>query len=289
MQNLSRMDWEDLRTAAALAHAGTFAGAAAKLGVDATTVARRIARLEAAFPAPLFHAVDGRRRPTAQGVEILAHVEAMSAHAAAIRSVAPGEGGISGHIRIAATASICDRILAPHAADLLGDRPGLTLTILASDANVDFSRYETDMAIRLARPERGGFIIRRLASIPLALYEPAEPRTEAETIVCAYPDHLDATPETRELDRIGMKAKARFYSNSASAIRSVLGSGRAAAILPALGDDPDDAPSLRRAEIGGHREAWLLIQPHLKKDAAARLVASWISGCFDKALAAPRD
>ena len=41
------MDWDDLKVAAALARSGTYAGAAAETGLDATTVARRIARLEA--------------------------------------------------------------------------------------------------------------------------------------------------------------------------------------------------------------------------------------------------
>ena len=59
MTDIARLDWEDLKIAAALAHAGTYAGAADELGVDATTVARRIARLEKSFAAPLFHAVDG--------------------------------------------------------------------------------------------------------------------------------------------------------------------------------------------------------------------------------------
>lgn len=277
MRDIAGLDWEDLRVAAALARAGTFAGAAAELGLDATTVARRVARLETAFPWPLFHAADGRRRPTVQGAEILAHVEAMSAHAAAIRAVPGGNQEIAGHVRVAATANICDRVLAPHAAALLAAHPGLTLSLLASDANVSFSRYEADMAIRMARPQRGGFTIRKLAAIPLVLIEP---ETAGDAIVCAYPENLGETPEMAELGRLGLKGRARFLSNSAIAIRTVLASGSAAAILPVLGDDLDALAPLRRTPLDKEREAWLLIQPHLKKDVAARLVADWIGECF---------
>lgn len=276
MQPASAMDWDDLRIAAAVARAGTFSGAAAELGLDATTVARRIARLEAALAFPLFRAADGRRRPTAQGAEILAHVEAMSAHAAAIRAVQPAGEGVAGHVRVSATANICDRVLAPHAAALLKAHPGLSLSILASDANASFSRYEADMAVRMARPQKGGFAIRRLAALPLVLWEPEAP--SGDTIVCAYPESLDGTPEMAELARLGLADRARFRSNSVGAIRAVLASGGAAAVLPDPGGS--EALPLRRTPLQGYREAWLLIQPHLRKDPAARCVAGWIADCF---------
>jgi DNA-binding transcriptional LysR family regulator len=282
MQDLARLNWEDLRIAAALARTGTFAGAAAELGLDATTVARRIARLEAAFLFPVFHAADGLRRPTARGAQVLSHVEAMTEHAAAIGAIPSTASGVAGHVRIAATASICDRVLAPHAAGLLEDHPGLTLSLLASDANVSFSRYEADMAIRLARPQRGGFVIRKLDALPLVLFEPARTTGEDTTIVCAYPDNLEDTPEMAELARLGLREKARFISNSARAIRTVTGSGHAVAVLPAFGDDIKPSPAIRATPLDTSREAWLLIQPHLKKDAAARTVADWIENCFDK-------
>ncbi|MCI5074610.1 LysR family transcriptional regulator [Oricola sp.] len=274
------MDWDDLRIAAALARSGTYAGAAAELGLDATTVARRIARLEAAFPFPLFQATDGGRHPTAQGAKVLAHVHAITDHVAAIGAI-PSEGsGIVGHVRIAATASICDTVLAPRAAEFLDAHGGLSLSILASDANVSFSRYEADIAIRMARPQRGGFVIRRLATLPLALCEPVRSDGEAEPIACAYPDSLSETPEMIEAARLGIAQKARFVSNSAAAIRTVLTSGRAVAVLPAFGRDLASLPDVNRTPLDRSREAWLLIQPHLAKDAATRAVADWIEACF---------
>lgn len=282
MTDIAQLDWEDLKIAASLAHTGTYSGAAAELGIDATTVARRIARLERAFSEPLFHAIDGRRRPTARGAEILAHVDAMAAHAEAIRAMPAKQEGISGHVRVTATAGICDRILAPHAVALLTAHPGLSLSILASDANVNFSRYEADLAIRMARPQRGGFAIRKLAAIPIMLFEADRPDRDA--IVCGYPGNLDETPEMVALDRFGLKKKERFISNSATAIRTVLASGAATAVMPVFGEDLDFLSKLHKTPLEARREAWLLTQPHLKRDAATRLVADWIVDCFARAV-----
>ena len=45
-------DWDDLRVFLATARGGSFAAAASRLGMDATTVGRRIARLTHAFKRP---------------------------------------------------------------------------------------------------------------------------------------------------------------------------------------------------------------------------------------------
>ena len=47
-------DWDDLRVFLAAARAGTAASAAQRLGLDATTVGRRIAALETALKSTLF-------------------------------------------------------------------------------------------------------------------------------------------------------------------------------------------------------------------------------------------
>lgn len=48
------MNWDDLRIFLAIARAGTLLGAARALGVNHTTVARRLSALEGALQADLF-------------------------------------------------------------------------------------------------------------------------------------------------------------------------------------------------------------------------------------------
>lgn len=271
------LDWEDLKYADALAAAGTYAAAGKALGVNATTVARRIAHLAAGFPYALFAAVEGRWVPTTQCVQMLAHVREIHGHVDAIARIPAAAAGVTGHVRVAATPAVCDDILAPAASALLAAHGGLQLTLLASDRNVDFPHFKADMAVRLAKPERGGFLIRRLGALKLKQYGPAEPGEAA--LVCAYPPYLESTPESRELARLGLSGKARFFSNSARALAAVIAAGNATAILPELAPAAT-LPGVAAQELETRREAWLLVQPHLRKDAAAQAVRDWIVDCF---------
>ena len=49
------MDWDDLRIFLAVARTESLSGAGRRLGMDASTIGRRIARLEAAVDAGLVH------------------------------------------------------------------------------------------------------------------------------------------------------------------------------------------------------------------------------------------
>ena len=120
---------------------------------------RRLARVERAFGFRLFEAVDGVRRPTRQCEVVLDHIQAMSRHAAAIDKVGADVPGPVGRFRIAATGAMADQILSPRAGEFLARHPGLALQFLIANENVNFSRWEADLAIRLRKPEKGDFAI----------------------------------------------------------------------------------------------------------------------------------
>ena len=134
------LNWDDLRIIAAVRDEGTYAGASARLKIDETTVARRLARLQTTLGVPLFEAVDGARKATAQCEAIVAHVQEMARHVADIRSVGAHTLGPTGRVRIASTHAIAENILAPHTVAVLTQHPGLTIEFLTGTDNVNFSR-----------------------------------------------------------------------------------------------------------------------------------------------------
>ncbi|PLX38515.1 MAG: LysR family transcriptional regulator [Hyphomicrobiales bacterium] len=272
------MNWDDLRIIAAVRNRGTYAGASEELRIDETTVARRLARLQEALGFRLFDAVDGVRKPTRQGAEALALIDEMATRASAIGALKDEGGGPTGSIRIASTASVAETVLAPGLADLLNDFPGLAVEIKTSDANLNFSRWEADLAIRLGKPERGAFVIRKLTEVPLYLFRPATPASpDGSEILCAYPQELARTPEMRELAEVGIAGPVRLRTSNVRIIHALVATGSAIGILPRhmaaelLSDERLIATPLKT-----RREVWLLIQPHLIDEPAARVVIDWI-------------
>jgi len=279
--SLTRMNWDDLRIIAAVRDEGTYAGASERLRIDETTVGRRLARIERALGLRLFEAADGLRKPTRQCEMVLAHVQAMATHADEIGRIGDSLPGPVGRLRIASTAAVAEEVLAPRAADFLDTHPGITLQFLISSENVRFSRWEADLAIRLRKPDKGDFAISKLADVRLYFFEPLA-AAEREPVACVYPDELEGIPEMQFLR--ARRLRARCVTDNVRVIRTLIQSHRAAGVLPehscaALLADR----RLRATLLPKRRDVWLLVQNHLKRDAAARVSIDWVRACFQDA------
>jgi DNA-binding transcriptional LysR family regulator len=274
------MNWDDLRIVAAVRDAGTYAGAGARLRIDETTVGRRLARIERTLGLRLFEAVDGARKPTRQCETVLAHVQAMAGHVAEIGRVGESLPGLTGRFRIACTNAVAEEMLSPRAGTFLARHPGLALQFLASSENVKFSRWAADLAIRLRKPDRGDFTISKLAEVRLYLIEPAG-ASDAEPVVCGYPDDLGAIPESQYLAGKGLLARA--VTDNVRVIANLIRSHQAAGILPEYScQDLLADRRLRATLLPRRRDVWLLVQNHLKRDPAARAVIDWVRDCFQE-------
>lgn len=274
------MNWDDLRIVAAIREEGTYAGASTRLRIDETTVGRRLSRIERALGVRLFEAVDGVRRPTAECEQVLSHVQAMVRHVAQISNIGESLPGLTGRFRIACTNAVAEAILSPRTAGLLAAHPGLALQFLTSSENVKFSRWQADFAVRLRKPDKGDFTISKLGEFKLYLIEPLQDVPSAP-FVCAYPDELGSIPETQALNARGLRERARFVSDNIHVIRTLVESRQAIGVLPdyLCGKLLADR-RLRATQLARHRDVWLLVQNHLKRDAAARVVIDWLREAF---------
>ncbi|MBP1296129.1 LysR family transcriptional regulator [Bradyrhizobium elkanii] len=275
------MNWDDLRIIAAVRDEGTYAGASARLRIDETTVGRRLARIERALGLRLFEAVDGVRKPTRQCDMVLAHIEAMAAHAEEIGRIGESLPGPVGRLRIASTSAIAEEVLAPRASEFLRAHPGLTLQFLTSSDNVKFSRWEADLAIRLRKPDKGDFAISKLAEVRSYFFEPAA-TTAGEAMLCAYPDELGGIPEMQFLR--AKRLRARCVTDNVRIIQTLIQSHHAVGVLPehSCADLLTDR-RLRATLLPKRRDVWLLVQNHLKRDAATRVTIDWLRACFQDA------
>lgn len=274
------MNWDDLRIIAAVRDEGTYAGAGARLRIDETTVGRRLARIERALNLRLFDSVDGVRRPTRQCETILGHVQAMARHVVDIERVGESLPGLTGRFRIASTNAVAEEILSPRASELLTRNPGIALQFLTSSENVKFSRWQADFAVRLGKPAKGDFTISKLGEFRLYLIEPITER-EAKPVICVYPDELGAIPESLFLKGKGLQPQARCVADNIRVIRTLLKTHNGIGVLPEYfcGELLSDR-RLRATLLPRRRDVWLLVQNHLKRDPAARIVIDWIREAF---------
>ena len=279
------MEWDNLRFFLELSRAGKLTVAARRLGVDHTTVSRRVQALEKSMDTPLFLRAAAGYSLTEAGRNLLPQAEAMeSAFSGIERSRQKQKDGLSGQVRIGVTERYGSVMLAPQLAEFTRRYPNLGIDLLAAPRTVQLSRREADIVITLDRPERGPFIITRLTDYVLGLYASADYLQQHPPILgrddlrshgfVSYIDDLLYSKELLYLDEIGKPAHVPLRSTSILIQQQAAAAGAGIAILPAFSAAADMRlqPVLPQ-EIRFVRTFWMLMPIELK--GIARMQATW--------------
>lgn len=235
------MDWSDLPVFLEVARAQQLARAGTSLGVDATTVGRRIRRLEAAIGQRLFEqGVEGQVLTTA-GEHLLARASAMAKIVADVRDQ-PADGTVSGTIRVSVSEGFGAWFVSRHLHALADSHPRLSVDLVATSGFLNPTRRETDVAVLLARPRRGPLRTRKLTDYALRLYAspdylartgpiqgPADLRSRR--MIGYIPDIIYA-PELRYLDEIPGAGEPVLRSSSINAQGQMIAAGAGIGVLP---------------------------------------------------------
>ena len=165
-------DWGDLKFFLAAARTGSTLAAARELGVNQTTVARRIAALEAALNARLFDRNQDGYRLSQAGTAILAQAERVGIEADTVaRLVQQRSRELSGVVRVTTPEALANMLLTPLLSEFMELYPDIRVEVIAVDTKLDLSRGEADVALRAGRtPTDTGVVIRKLTECPWALY-----------------------------------------------------------------------------------------------------------------------
>jgi DNA-binding transcriptional LysR family regulator len=138
---MSISNWDDVRVFLAVARAGGLMAAGRRLGMDQTTVARRMSALETAFGARLIERSSRGVSMTGQGAGLFAYAERMEAEAlAASEQLGLVGQGIVGVVRLATPETFGAGIVAPAAARLHALHPGLQLELAPAARAVNRDR-----------------------------------------------------------------------------------------------------------------------------------------------------
>lgn len=181
---------DDLRIFLAVAQTGRLVAAAAQLGLDHTTIGRRINALERQTGRRLFDRTSAGWQLTPDGERLLEPAERVDAALLDARDIAAGAEAdvLTGTIRILATDGFGGFILAPALAGLHRQHRQLTVELVTETQHISSTVRDFDVAVTLEQPTSSGVVHRRLTDYVLKLY--------------ATPDYLAAHPavsSTRDL------------------------------------------------------------------------------------------
>lgn len=202
---VDRLRWDDLELLLALGREGTLSGAATRLGVNTSTIGRRLDAMEARCGAHLFDRTPSGIHPSELARALLPIAESMEQVAAdALRVIAGRETEPEGLVRVTAPPGLANWFIAPALVELRRRYPKLVVELDASVGYADLTRREADLALRISRPTSGELVAQRLV--------------EADSVIAAAPERVRELGKLTSLDQIEWITWGRELAGFADAV-----------------------------------------------------------------------
>lgn len=270
-------DWNDVKALLAVARGGSTAAAARELGVNQTTVARRLEALERDLGVRLVERSQTGASLTEAGLGLVADSEAMERAALALRQkVEAHRRGVSGTLRVTLSEMLAASVITPLLLEFRDLYPDMTLEMVITDEMLDLEAGEADIAFRGARSlPNSNLVARKVHTTEWALYcsrdyanrmgRPATPADLKDHMVVGGTDEPQTIPGLQAiLDQApGVKATLRSTSmtNLFASVRAGLGIGPMPCVLA---DSEPDLVQVFPPDPASVAYTWIVTRPELK-------------------------
>jgi DNA-binding transcriptional LysR family regulator len=165
------MDWDKLRVFHAVADAGSFTHAGDTLSLSQSAVSRQVHALEESLGVMLFHRHARGLILTEQGELLYRSVHDVFHQLAMTEAVlTDSKERPEGPLRITTTVAFGSTWLTRVIKRFIDDYPGIEVSLILADTDLDITMREADCAIRFAMPTRGDLIQRHLRTVRSRLY-----------------------------------------------------------------------------------------------------------------------
>ena len=283
-------DWNDLRYFLSVADTGSTLAAGRALRVSQTTVARRIAALEAGLGLTLFERRQAGYALTPAGQALLGQARQVEAAATELTEMAAATGReASGTVRLTVLEIYAVTVLAPILRDLHEAHPAIHIELDTTDEPRDLASGGADIALRgSGSPKGGGLVGRRIGPDPWTLYcsrSYAEahgvPHSRAE--LAGHPLIGGGGGKVWHayqawLKLHGLEGNVAIHHGTVTGMLAAVRSGFGLAVLPSFIADrePDLIRCLPPIE-GDPASLWLLTHERLRHTPRVRIVMDFLA------------
>lgn len=284
--------WDDLRYVLAVRRHGSLARAAKVLGLNKSTIGRRIAALEEELGVtllergPLGYALSDAGNRTAEAAErIEVLVDRLCSDVAGADRVAAGT------VSVTTPHWFAQRLIIPDLPELRRKHPGLHVDLVTTDEVLDLTRREADIAIRNQRPTQHSLVVRKAGVIDFALYASPEylarhgtPQSRGDFDghqLIAYPGAVAYVKEFRWTNELGCPIALRA-SDAESMLDAIL-AGLGIGVLPCfITKGRPGIVCLTRVGAPAPEDIWLVTHEDSRGVARIRIVTEWLASLFVK-------
>lgn len=285
---MQTLDWDDLRVFLAVARSRTLSGAARKLGVNQTTVTRRLEALEATLGVRLFDRSQTGVKPTPAAAEVVSVAERLEENVASIeRQIAGQDMRLTGELRVT-TIDMCAYYDVELFETFASRFPEIELELSVGYFPRNLTRREADVAIRWTDKPPEHLVGHQVASADYAIYG-------AKSLLENHSDRaaLDELPwidwditNNARLTALWMRkhippTQVVCRYDMALALHAAIRSGMGVGFMPcAYGDNDPLLKRIRPVEPDFCIGIWLLTHPDLRSTARVRAFMEHASNYF---------
>jgi DNA-binding transcriptional LysR family regulator len=288
------MDWNALKSFLAIAEQGSLSAAAVHLGVNHSTMFRRLQGFEQELGGRLFDKLDNRYVLTPMGDELLVYARQASGLFEDIeRSIVGKDVQPSGVVKITAPFNLATHYLPEALSDFRKQYPDIEIELLSSNQMVNMNSRLADIALRVCDNPPEHLVGRKVASIPWGIFA-AQSGAQSEDFVpvdfqalAELEDHnqlIGATGVMRNLAVFTWLEKhhgqhINTRCDELTAMSYCAQAGQGLALLPF---DQKCAELRQVGELGAefNSDLWILQHPDLRKVERVRLVMEHLAKYF---------
>jgi len=281
------LSWDDFRYVKAIADSRSLAGAAEYLGVNHSTVFRRLAQIEQELGTRLFERNRAGYALTTCGEEMVELAGRMGEDIVSFERKVTGQDlRPSGELRITTSELVLRHLLNDVLVAFRRAYPEIVLDIVVSNQRLNLSKRDADVAVRAIYQNSDPLLGRKVARIAWAVFgaralarAPFDPQADGRRHDwLAFADHISTARATRWLkDHVGEK-RIVYRANSMVGLAEAAAGGMGLALLPCyVGSEVAGLAQLSPplAELEG--ELWLITHPDLRNTARVRAFLDFCS------------
>ncbi|WP_027133124.1 LysR family transcriptional regulator [Geminicoccus roseus] len=288
-----RLAWDDLRLIQAVAEARGLPAAAAKIGVNHSTVFRRLRQIEELLGIALFERHRTGYVPTSAGEEIVALAGRLDEEITTVTRRLAGRGSApAGELRVTTNDSLLVYLLTALFARFREACPDVRLDVVLTNQALNLSKRDADVAIRATDHPPENLVGRRLARIAWALYGRSEdflatPEGGVDELYrrhwVSLGDDLAALQVVRQVRERVPAERIAYKVNTVLGLAEAVQAGIGIGHLPCFIADP--MPGLVRLappEPALAADLWLLTHPDLRQVPRIRVFSDFMAAEIGK-------
>jgi DNA-binding transcriptional LysR family regulator len=272
------LSWDQFRLVKSIADARSLVGAAERLGVNQSTVFRRLAAVEAAVGARLFDRSRAGYEPTAAGEDMIALAAKMAASIVEFeRRVAGRDVKLTGELSVTVPMGVGLHFMPAIVAQFQAANPGVIVELILANEALDLSRRGADVAVRLTNDPPQTLVGRRICTARSCVYRRRDTAAEASAeavesgAFIGFAESLGPASSRRWIEANVDPGRIVARANSAHCMLELALQGLGAALLPCfLGDRSPDLSRVGYPAPELDAGLWTLTHADLRRAARVR-------------------